>query len=171
MTPNTTYQEPQSSIVSHIALYLVQWLALASPPFRYRRALFTTLIVALAAYALTHPYLTNDVSLAQPFNISWSFYLATLVKLNLPDLIEENYWRIGRPAREATSYAAFGYRKLRWTSALLLNTRLIRWNQEVKNVPHRRKQSRISFLASQTLQVAKNMLVADLLFQIGIRIF
>lgn len=170
-TPNTALQEPQSSIIPHVALYLVQWIALASPPFRQRRAFFTTVIVALAAYALTHPHFTNDVGLAQPFNIGWSFALATLVKLNLTDPIEENYWRIDRPAREATSYAAFGYQKLRWTSALILNTRGIRWNHQVKNIPHKPKQSKTSFLASQALQVAKNMLIADLLFQIGIRIF
>lgn len=169
-TPNKTFREPESSIVPHVALYVVQIIALACPPFRYRRAVFNVLIVGLASYALTHPHFTNDMATAQPFNIGWSFYLATLAKLNFSDPPELNYWRVDKPAREAKSYAAFGWQKVKWAAMLMLNTRGIRWNHEVKNVPKVPQQSKWRFLLSQAFKFVKNMLIADFLFQVGIRI-
>ncbi|KAF2677290.1 putative toxin biosynthesis protein [Lentithecium fluviatile CBS 122367] len=170
-TPNLVFREPKSSIAPHIALYLVQIIALASPPFRHRRAVFNTLIVSLAGYALTHPHFTNDMAMAQPFNIGWSFYLATLAKLNLSDPPEANYWHIDKPAREATSYATFGWMKFKWAFMLMLNTRGIRWNHQVKNVPKLPKETKTRFLLSQALKFVKNMVIADFLFQLGLRIF
>lgn len=170
-TPNTTFREPESSIAPHIALYVVQIIALASPPFRQRRAVFNILILGLGSYALTHPHFTNDMATAQPFNIGWSFWLATLAKLNFSDPPEASYWRVDKPAREATTYTAFGWKKLVWAFNLMLNTRAIRWNHQVKNVPQVPKQTRSRFLVSQALKFVKNMLIADFLFQVGLRIF
>ncbi|PVI02642.1 hypothetical protein DM02DRAFT_670386 [Periconia macrospinosa] len=167
---NTTLQEPQSSIVPHFLLYIAQVVALASPQFRYRRTIFNMLIVGLASYALTHPHFTNDMARAQPFNIGWSFYLATLAKLNFSDPPEFHYWRSDRPAREPSSYVAFGFAKVKWAISLMLNTRGIRWNYEVKNVPAVLPQSKSRFLASRALKFAKNLLLADFFFQLGIRL-
>lgn len=167
---NTTFQEPQSSIFPHVLLYIAQVVALASPQFRYRRTIFNILIVGLASYALTHPHFTNDMATAQPFNIGWSFYLATLAKLNFSDPPEFHYWRSDRPAREASSYGAIGFAKVKWAISLMLNTRGIRWNYGVKNVPAVLPQSKSRFLASRALNFAKNWLLADLFFQLGIRL-
>ncbi|KAF1950187.1 hypothetical protein CC80DRAFT_496999 [Byssothecium circinans] len=168
--PNTALQKPQSSIIPHIALYIIQIIALASPPFPYRRVTFSLLIVSFASYALSHPHFTNDVATAQPFNISWSFYLATLAKLNFSNPPEINYWRINKPAKEARAYAAFSFAKIKWAISLMLNTRGIRWNYMVKNVPKTLKQSKMRFLCSCALQFVKNALLADLFFQLGIRV-
>lgn len=170
-TPNTKLREPDSSIIPHIALYVVQLVALASPDFRGRRPIFITLIISLAIYTLTHPHFTNDMALAQPFNIGWSFYLATIAKLAFADPPEKHYWRTDKPAREATAYAAFGWKKLKWAASLMLNSRGIRWNHEVKNIPHVPKQSKGQFLLSQVVQFFKSMVLADLLFELGIRFF
>jgi hypothetical protein len=90
-TPDTTFREPESSIAPHIALYVMQFIALASPPFRHRRAVFNILILGLGSYALTHSHFPNDMATAQPFNIGWSFWLATLAKLNFSDPPEASY--------------------------------------------------------------------------------
>jgi hypothetical protein len=78
---------------------------------------------------------------------------------------------VDKPAREATTYTAFGWKKLAWAFNLMLNTRAIRWNHQVKNVPQVPKQTRSRFLVSQALKFMRNMLIADLLFQAGLRIF
>ncbi|KAF2276648.1 toxin biosynthesis protein [Westerdykella ornata] len=170
-TPNTKLRDPDSSIVPHVALYIVQIVALASPEFRGRRLLFSLTIIGLAVWTLTHPHFTNDFALAQPFNISWSFYLATLAKMLLNDAPERHYWRIDKPAKEATSYGAFGFKKLKWAIALMLNTRGIRWNYQVKNIPYQPKQMKTQFLISQVFQFVKNMVIGDLLLELGRRFF
>lgn len=169
-TPNTIFQEPQSSIIPHILLYIVQYIALISPQSQYRRVTFNVLIIGLAVYSLTHPHFTNDLTIAQPFNIGWSFYLATLAKLNFSDLVELDYWRVDEPAGAAGKYTAFGYAKTRWAMSLMLNTRGIRWNYEVKNVPSKPKQTKLAFVVSYALKFVKNLLLADLFFQLGIRL-
>jgi hypothetical protein len=169
--PSTVFREPESPILPHVLLYVVQLIALASPQFRYRRAFFSLLIICLAGYAITHPYFTDDMATAQPFNIGWSFYLATLAKLNFSNPPEMNFWRIDRSSREAKGYTAFEYSKTKWAAGLILNTRGIRWNHQVKNVSTKPKQTKFSFLVSQAFEVAKNLLFADFLFQMGIRLF
>jgi hypothetical protein len=168
--PNTTIAEPQYSIYPHIGLYLVQILALASPPFQNRRTIFNAILIPLAVYALSHPYFTKDMAVAQPFNIGWSFYLATLAKLNFDDPPERHYWRIDRPAKEVTSYSPFGLEKLKWSASLMLNTRGIRWNHQVKNVPVVRPTTKTRFLILNAYRFIKNLILVDLCFQLGIRL-
>lgn len=170
--PNTTFVQPQSSIVPHLALYLVQFVALASPPFRGRRILFSWSIIILAILAQLNPHFTNDVALAQPFTIAWSYYMATLAKLLFSDNPgpESNYWRCDKAEKEALSYPSFGWRKLVWTVMLVFNQRGVRWNHQVKNVPNIHQQSRARFLAYQACQFGKFMLIADLLFELTRRL-
>jgi hypothetical protein len=78
---NTTLKEPDSSILPHLLLWLLQIVALSGPRFRGRRITMSLAIAALALYCNLHPHFTNDFDLAQPFSLAWSFYLATLSKL------------------------------------------------------------------------------------------
>lgn len=170
--PNTTFREPTDSITPHIALYIIQFVALACPPFRGRRTFFSSLIIVLAIQAHLNPHFTNTVALAQPFTIAWSYYMATLAKLlfSAEPGPESNYWRIDKPAKEALKYVSFGPRKLVWAVMLVFNQRGVRWNHQVKNVSSFLRQSKIKFLVIQGLQFAKCMLMADLLFELTRRI-
>jgi hypothetical protein len=173
--PNTTFREPTSSITPHVALYLVQFIALASPPFRGRRVLFSSAIIALAIQSQLNPHFSNNVAIVQPFTIAWSYYMATLAKLLFSDPPgpEASYWRIDRPAKEALSYAAFGWRKLVWSVMLVFNQRGVRWNHQVKNVPalpQTLRSSKTKFLLYQAWQFGKCMMVADLLFELTRRL-
>jgi len=171
--PNITFREPGSSIIPHVALYICQFIALAAPPFRGRRFLFSALIIGLCIQAHLHPHFTNNVGLAQPFTIAWSYYMATLAKLLFSDQSgpEGSYWRIDRPAKEAMAYAGFGWRKIVWATMLVFNQRGIRWNHQVKNIPKLPAQSRSRFLAYQAYNFAKCLIVADLLFELSRRLF
>ncbi|CAI6334459.1 unnamed protein product [Periconia digitata] len=165
---NLTLREPTGSIVPHVALYAIQFVALASPSFKYRRLFFSSIIIALAIQAHLNPHFTNNVALAQPFTIAWSYYMATLAKLlfsaNGP---EAQYWRIDRPAAEARSFVGFGWRKLVWASMVVFNQRGVRWNHQVKNVPLiPQGQSKTKFLFWQAWQFVKCMMIADLLFEL-----
>ncbi|OCL14899.1 toxin biosynthesis protein [Glonium stellatum] len=171
--PNTTFREPDSSIIPHVSLFVCQLIALASPPFRGRRFLFSTLIILLGIQAHLRPHFTNNVGLAQPFTIAWSYYMATLAKLlfsNEPGP-ESDYWRIDKPAREALAYTGFLWKKSVWAVMLVFNQRGIRWNHQVKNVPKLGGQTRRRFLVSQASNFVKYMLVADLLFELSRRLF
>jgi hypothetical protein len=166
--PNTTFREPTDSIVPHVALYVIQLIALAAPPFRGRRLVFSSLIIVLGYQAHINPHFTNTVALAQPFTIAWSYYMATLAKLlfSTEPGPESNYWRVDKPAKEALNFAAFGWRKLVWAVALVFNQRGVRWNHEVKNVHIAPKQTRTRFLALNAFQFVKCMLTADLMFEL-----
>lgn len=170
--PNTVFRAPESSILPHIALYFIQVVALASPPFRGRRILFSFIIIALAVQAHLNPHFTNVVALAQPFTIGWSFYMATLAKLLFADEPgpEASYWRNGREAKEALGYAAFSWRKIVWAATLIFNQRGIGWNHQVKNVRSLPKQRRTTFLVYQAWQFGKCMLMADVLFELTRRL-
>ncbi|KAI0401587.1 membrane bound O-acyl transferase family-domain-containing protein [Xylaria palmicola] len=173
--PQPKYQirAPSASIAPHIALYFVQIIALACPPSRLRRSLFSILIFGLGLYAHLHPHFTNDVGLAQPFIISWSYYLATLAKLLFsgPEGPEAHFWRVDHPRQEALSYSAFSWKKIRWAFALVINQRGVRWNHQVKNVHPIRTQKKADFLVLQVWKFAKYLLVADLLFSLSRRLF
>lgn len=166
-------REPSASIAPHAALYLVQIVALALPPSRARNRIFSVQIIGLAVYAHLHPHFTNDVGLAQPFSIAWSYYLATLAKLLFsgPQGPESKFWRVDRPRQEAIAYRPFSWQKLRWAFALIINQRGIRWNHEVKNVHPAETTNKVNFLASQAWKFLKFLLVADLLFSLSRRLF
>lgn len=84
---------------------------------------------------------------------------------------EGSLWHVDKPAREALSYPALGPQKLRWALVIMFNLRGVRWNFEVKNVPKVKPFSRRSFLVSQTLNLVYYVLMADLVVQLGIRLF
>lgn len=169
---NIAFREPDSSITPHVALFIVQFVALWSPPFRGRRLLFGSLIICLAIQAHLNPHFTNTVALAQPFTIAWSYYMATLAKLLFSDTPgpESNYWRANDQAKAALLYSGFGWQKLRWAIMLVFNQRGVRWNHQVKNVPQARQQNKGRFLIQQAIQFVKCMMVADLLFELTRRI-
>jgi hypothetical protein len=170
--PNLIMKKPNSSIIPHLMLVFVQIVALASPPFTGRRVFSASIIVILATYCNIHPYFTNNFDLAQPFSLAWSFYLATLAKLlySGPGDIEDHFWRLDKPAKEAREYAGFGWKKLRWASALIFNHRGIRWSHQVKNVPPLPEISRNRFMARQFVKAVACGSVADILYQVHQRV-
>ena len=170
---NDTFAEPKDSIIPHILLWVVQIVALSSPPFRGRRELFVTTIICLAIWNQTHPHFTNDPGRAQPFAIAWSFYMNTLQMLLFSTALgpEARHWRIDQPAREALAYTGFGFRKLRWAVSLMLNQRGVRWNFSVKNVHKVLAKSRARSLAFKAFEFVKYVIAADIVFQLGIRLF
>ncbi|CAI6334294.1 unnamed protein product [Periconia digitata] len=170
MRPNLLLKEPDSSIVPHILLCLVQIIALSSPYFPQRRLVFGALIISLGAYCTLHPHFTNNFDLAQPFSLAWSFYTAVLAKIIFSDAPENQFWRIDRPAREAREYNAFGWRKLRWATALMFNHRGIRWNHQVKNIPAQAHTGKSAFLMRQLVKFLVCICMGDLLYYIHQRV-
>lgn len=168
-----TLRVPSASIVPHISLYLVQVIALASPRFKGRKHVFAVIILVLCIYTQIYPHFTNNVGLAQPFTIAWSYYLATLAKLVFsgPSGPEGEYWHVDRQKQEALGYRAFGWHKIRWALALILNQRGIRWSHETKNVHPVEKTGKAEFLLLQAWNVLKYLLIADLLFNLSRRLF
>ncbi|CAG8972407.1 hypothetical protein HYALB_00007161 [Hymenoscyphus albidus] len=171
--PNSTLHEPDSSFIPHILLFAIQFVALASPPFRGRRTLFSTAIIILAVHVHIHPHFTNNVALAQPFTIAWSYYMNTLAKLLFSHNPgpEFNYWRMDQPPREALSYTAFSAKKILWAITLVFNQRGIPWNFQIKHVPSASTTKRASFLAKQAFEFLKCFFIADLLFELNTRLF
>ena len=171
--PNLAFYEPTGSITPHILLYVVQFIFLASPPFRRRSGLFTGIVIVLAVQAQVQPHFTNNIGLAQPFTIAWSYYFSTLEKFLFTGEQgpEGTFWRIDQPAREALSFRGFSFAKWKWASMIMFNQRGIRWNHQVKNVPEMEKREKSTFLLWQVWDFIKGMLVADLLFQLSIRLF
>jgi hypothetical protein len=171
--PNRQLLKPTGSITPHILLWMVQIVALASPRFRCRRLVFAGAIIATAIASQINPHFTNDIALAQPFTIGWSNYLSTLEKILFsgPGEWEGSLWHVDKPPQEATAYSAFGYPKVRWAIALLINLRGILWNFQVKNVPAARRKTRSAFLTGQLVNVLYYVVMADLMVQLGIRFF
>ncbi|CAJ2504442.1 Uu.00g118360.m01.CDS01 [Anthostomella pinea] len=168
-----TLRTPSASLFPHAALYVVQIIALALPPFMGRKHTFAGLIIGLGVYAHLHPHFTNDVGLAQPFSIAWSYYLSTLAKLLFSGRLgpEGKFWRTDRPKQEALAYKAFSWQKIRWALALIFNQRGVRWNHQVKNVPAVETKTKHRFLALQLWNVVKCLLVSDILFNLCSRLF
>jgi hypothetical protein len=164
---------PSASIIPHLLLYIVQVVALILPPSKTRNYWFGGAIVTLGVYAHIHPHFTNDVGLAQPFTISWSYYMATLAKLLFsgPEGPEGSFWSIDRTKKEAVRFPAFSWRKLRWAVALICNQRGVRWNHEVKNVPRLQYTDKAKFLVLQAWTFVKCILIADVLFQLSTRLY
>ena len=169
--PNLDLHTPTGSIVPPLLLLASQLVALASPPFRGRRLLFSALIIGLIIISQLNPHFTNDIARAQPFTIGWSVYLSTLEKIlfSAHPGPEASLWHVDKPPREALFYAGFGPQKLLWASVLLFNLRGVRWNFEVKNVPKARKTDKWSFLMTQSLNLVYYVLMTDLVVQLEIR--
>jgi hypothetical protein len=172
-TPNLIFREPTGAILPHVSLYIIQFIALAAPPFRGRQLIFSAVIIGLAIQVHLNPHFTNTVPLAQPFTIAWSYYMATLAKLLFSDPPgpEANYWRKTKSPKEALAYTGFGWRKIVWAIGLVVNQRGVRWSHQVKNTPAMKSQSRGRFLVAQAVKFGECVLVADLLFQLWRRLF
>ncbi|KAI1457506.1 toxin biosynthesis protein [Annulohypoxylon moriforme] len=171
-SPNTALSDPDSSIIPHILLWVIQLVALSAPPFRGRRAGFSVLIAVLAVYCNLNPHFTNDFGLAQPFSLAWSFYMNTLAMLLFsgPQGPEGRYSRIDKPKGEALSYPGFGWNKIQWAAVLMFNQRGIRWSHEVKNVRKSPKTERSRFLGTQFIRFVGYLCAADLLYEIHRRV-
>ncbi|RYO97041.1 hypothetical protein DL765_011339 [Monosporascus sp. GIB2] len=176
-TANHELREPQGSPWPHYALMGLHVLLLAGPAFRYRRTIATLGTVALIALCWQHPNFTSDFGAAQPFSIAWSTYLATLEKIVLlpPGATPEtSFWRVDRPAREATAYAAYGLQKVWWALVLIFNMRGIRWNYQVKNVPavpSADARSRARFCVRRLGAACYYLVMADLASQAALHVF
>lgn len=164
---NTYLGTPSSSIIPHILLWVVQFVALVSPQTFMRSAVFSIIIIYLAIYCNLHPHFTNDFGLSQPFSIAWSFYMATLAKLLFSGAEgpEAHFWRIDKASKEGRSYNNFGWKKIRWATGLMFNQRGIRWNHQVKNTPKPPQMGRSGFLLSQFFKFLACACLADLLFE------
>lgn len=173
---NHELHEPRGSPWPHYMLMALHVLLLAGPPFRHRRTVATLSTVVLMALCWRHPNFTTDFGAAQPFSIAWSTYLATLEKIVLLPAgatPESSFWRVDKPAREATAYAAFGFQKIRWALVLIFNMRGIRWNYQVKNVPAvptAEARSRRRFIARRLVAAVYYFLMADLASQAAVHI-
>lgn len=170
---NDVFSETNDSIIPHIALYVTQLVALASPRFPGRRFVFSGILLALMVQAMRHPRFTKDIGTAQPFCIQWSFWIGTMEKLLLSgeEGPEAHFWRLDKGSREAESYHGFGFRKLSWAFMLILNQRGVGWNHKVKNVPPVMETKKSAFLMNRLFWFAINFLMADLLFHLGRRFF
>ncbi|KAF2179246.1 hypothetical protein K469DRAFT_754016 [Zopfia rhizophila CBS 207.26] len=164
---------PSTAAVLHISLLVLQVFFYISPPFPGRRFLCVTTITLLAIA----PHFVGPVSDkpgdAQPYGLLWPIYLSTLDKFLFTNANgpEESYWRADRPAREAMAMRSFGPRKIKWAAAMMFNTRGVRWNWEVKNLPPKPRASKRYFLLSQTFVFFKMLFMSDVLLQLSERLF
>jgi hypothetical protein len=77
---------------------------------------------------------------------------------------------VDKSAKEASGYAAFGWKKTVWAFNLIANQRGIRWNHQIKNVPAQSPKSKAKFLFDQLYRFFQCMLYADLLFELTRRL-
>ena len=170
---NRTLHTPTGSIVPHLLLWAVQVVGLILPRFSGRRTLFSGAILALIFLSQVNPHFTNNIALAQPFTIGWSVYLSVLEKVLFSEQPgpEASFWHLDKRTREALFFPAFGLKKLRWALVVMFNLRGVRWNFEVKNIPKSKITTRSWFLIYQTLNLIYYILMADLMGQLGIRLF
>jgi hypothetical protein len=124
-------QLPVGSIIPHLLLPCANILALASPPFKGRGLLWSSLTASLAYLSLFDSYPSNT-PIRYGLSCIWVFYLWTLGVL-LFTQPEQTYWRLDRPRAEAASMP-FGLQKLQWAAALWINPRGIGWNYQMKGV-------------------------------------
>ncbi|KAI0516996.1 toxin biosynthesis protein [Xylaria bambusicola] len=169
---NDTLHAPNASIIPHLLLCFAQIFALASPPHQSLRIGFITVISVLAIYCNMHPHFTNNLDLAQPFSLAWSFYLPTIAKLCISEnkITEARFWRVDRDPAEAMRYAPFRAKKIWWALALMFNQRGIRWSHQVKNVPQQPIVSHSRFLMTQVLRFCWFLCCADLCYEIHQRV-
>lgn len=130
--PITALNQHLSNALPHVLLPFSMVLGLASPPFPGRGVFWSSIIVYLAYRSLADEFPKNT-QFRYALSRSWFWYIPTIQKL-LSSEPEETYWRLDGPRAEATRMS-FGFGKLRWASALLINPRGIGWNFQIKNVP------------------------------------
>ena len=155
-------------MIPHVLLVLLQVVTLVMPGFRGRQMIMSTALVVVFLVSRTRPHFTNDVGRIQPFILNWAAWLSVLEKTLTSGAKgpEESFWRIDRPAREATAMRAFGLRKLKWAVAMLLNMRGIRWNYEVKNVERLQPVSQLIFLRRHIPHILHLLFMGDMVSEI-----
>jgi hypothetical protein len=147
MTKNSSFQLLEDSILPHLLLPCANILALASPPFKGRGLLWSSLIAYLAYLTLVDDY-PIDTGIRYGLTNLWFFYLPTIEKL-LFSQPEQAYWRLDRRKAEAASMP-FGFQKLKWATALWINPRGIGWNYQLKGArPAKYSNSRWIFVSQQ----------------------
>lgn len=147
MTKTSSFQLLEDSILPHLLLPCANILALASPPFKGRGLLWSSLIAYLAYLTLVDDY-PVDTGVRYGLTNLWFFYLPTIEKL-LFSQPEQAYWRLDRQKAEAASMR-FGFQKLKWATALWINPRGIGWNYQLKGVrPAKYSNSRWIFVSQQ----------------------
>jgi hypothetical protein len=162
---NKEYVPIDGSIMPHILLLVAQIIVLSAPRFRGRRILSTGTILLLACLAQRSRF-SNVLAPANFASLAWPHVMATLQKIIFagPQGPEGDLWRIDRPRKEALSYAAFRFRKIRWAIVLIINLRGIRWNWQVKNVPEAPLNlTRGRFVIRYTYEFLRDLLMADIL--------
>ncbi|KAF2122855.1 toxin biosynthesis protein [Lophiotrema nucula] len=163
----------QLALTIHLTLLFIQAFFLAAPCFPGKAHLLVLCILILTtATHLVGPVSTYAAE-TQPYTLLWPIWLATVEKCVTASStpIEDHYWRVDRPSREASDMTSFGPRKLKWACASLCNWRLIRWNRQTKNVPTSTNLRRSNFLIAQLFKFPKLLLMSDLILQLNIRLF
>ncbi|KAI0114680.1 membrane bound O-acyl transferase family-domain-containing protein [Hypoxylon sp. NC0597] len=178
--PNTEeqieLQEPTGSIIPHVLLLGVQFIALCGPQFPTRKWLTSAAIIGLSAAAHANQY-TDDMAFAHLFALAWPIYLLTLANFMFASSggPEADLWRVDRPPQEAMSMASFSLQKSSWTLNAMINLRGIRWSSETRNLPKRikegEKESKARFLLLQLVDFCWMFLMVDLVSQLGLRLF
>ncbi|KAK8154306.1 putative toxin biosynthesis protein [Phyllosticta citrichinensis] len=131
---------------------------------------------SVAIWAGLSPW-THDPGAANFAALAWPHWLATIEKfLNNRPTPEAALWPIDKEPGVALSYTPFGFQKLKWAIALILNLRGIRYNFQVKNVQKPRFTSTqrggvIRFLLWQSIELAYFVIMGDLVAQLGSRLF
>ncbi|KAF1998239.1 hypothetical protein P154DRAFT_604173 [Amniculicola lignicola CBS 123094] len=158
---------------AHTLLLLTQLTLLSAPNFAGRRAILVTSIGLFTLWTHLIGPVGDDPREAQTWTLFWPVWLATLEKCITAgrQTIEEKYWRLDQPAREATTFPAFSLAKLKWAAGLLFNARLAGWNAQVKTVTPVPHTTKAAYLRKQAFKAAQSFLMADLALQLGIRWF
>lgn len=173
---NKDLHPANGSIIPHLLLLAAQLLILAGPrQLPGRRIVAATVILTLAVVAQCNRF-TNNPGLANLFALAWPHWLSALEKTVFasPGGPENDLWRIDRATREAIAWPALGWRKIKWAVTIVLNLRGIRWSYQVKNVPPVAgldRMSRTRFLIWRLTEFGLVILMADLVSQMGRRLF
>ncbi|OJD31014.1 toxin biosynthesis protein [Diplodia corticola] len=166
----------RGSSTPHLLLVFFQLFFLSSPSFAGRRWIAIGTLSILAIWAQLSPW-THNPGAANFAALAWPHWLATIEKfLNDTPTPEAALWPVDKDAGVALSYFPFGFRKLKWAVALILNLRGIRYNFQVKNVQKPRftstqRRGVILFILWQSMELAYFMLMGDLVAQLGMRLF
>lgn len=170
-------REPQGSILPHILLILFQIAILSGPPFPHRRELTIGAILGLSAACHASSF-TQNLALANLFALAWPHYLHTLATFASAQDPERDLWRRDDgPRSKAGEFSAFSWRKIRWALAMLINLRGVGWSYEVAHLPTRNlrpsrgREGRVRFLLLQLVDLGWMLAMADLVSQLGRRLF
>lgn len=59
---------------------------------------------------------------------------------------------------------------MKWAAAMMFNTRGVRWNYEVKNLPPKPEVTKSTFLLRQSFNFVKMLFMTDILLQLSVRL-